>query len=164
MAEAETDFDALEEGARKGPEDRPDPWKPDKDEALRGHVREIAYPFVQKADEHRYVMTVEREDGEYVNVWLSSFVLTDQLLDAAPAIDSPIVIVYLGKRPNKDGTREYNAYSVSSNDSDYAPWAEARVDGLAKAERRRLGREDDTVPVAERVDSNGNQIPEDAPF
>lgn len=155
-----TDFDRLEKetkssgnGGSKAPA-----WKPTEGDVLRGYVRGVDYPYVPAASEHRYVMTVEDENGEFVAVWLSQTVLKNRIMDAAPAKDTPIVIIYEGKLPTKDGNRTYNAYSVNCIDSDFQWWLDVRNEAMQKDELRNYeGKTGGGVPA-------GFTPPEEAPF
>lgn len=156
-------FDQLEKQADVKA-DRHPAWKPaEHGNILRGHLRGLNYPFVPAADEHRWVMTVEDENGEMFSVWLSSNVLRGLVMDQMPAIDSAIVLKYLGKKPTKNNLREYNDYSFAAAESDMALWVNTRRSSMARSEL--MANDGGPEPSTGRVGTPPTHFgPDEAPF
>lgn len=71
------------------------------------------------------VITVEEPDGTVKEAWLGNAMLTSWINDEAPAIGATVLIVFDGKRPTKDPSIEYNAYTCVTDKYDYNHWLES---------------------------------------
>ena len=72
-----------------------------------------------------FLLTVQQhESDDLFAMWVgdSPFMLKEQMLTASPAKGTLIFAAYLGKKPTKDGTREYGVYSFQAEESDFEWW------------------------------------------
>ena len=105
-------------------------WKWDDTPEFKGTLVDVK---VQGTKDGRinFLATVEQyKTGDTFVIWIgdSPFMLKDNMEKAAPKKGSRIYINYSGKRPTKDGSREYRVFSVIAETSDFDWWLE-----LAKA-------------------------------
>ena len=105
-------------------------WKWDDTPEFKGVLVDVR---VQGTKDGRinFLATVEQDQtGDTFVIWIgdSPFMLKDNFEKAAPKKGTKIYVNYSGKKPTKDGSREYRVFSVFAETSDFDWWLE-----LAKA-------------------------------
>lgn len=101
----------ADEGAEEdtGRREYPPAWKPEPGETLVGVLRERR--TADTDDGPVGVLELERQDGSRLSVWLSRYVLREEIDRHDPTIGDALAIAYDGKREGKSG-REYHAFRV----------------------------------------------------
>jgi len=135
--EAQAAIDALKEQAKakrqEASAERPDypKWKPvNPGDSIGGKLRTGEWVSTKYGDTP--VLTVEKPDGEIVEVWCSTSMLENWIRDEAPAIGATILIEFDGKRPTKDGQFMFNAYTCMTDEYDYSHWMDSLMKMQAK--------------------------------
>lgn len=107
-------FDDLEQRLDSADDENPaafwDGKLPDHDDVLRGYLVRIGYAAA--AYDTAPILTIRREDGEYVLVWLFAAVLKAKIGQQRPAPGSAIVLRYGGMQTRQSGDGEYHVYGV----------------------------------------------------
>ncbi len=117
-----------------GGDANPPTWKPEPGEELIGTLEKADYVGTRNGPAHLMQIKVLDTD-DVVTVWCSQMVLKNQVLDLAPAVGAVVVIIFEGKKDNKEGTRQYNSYQMQASESDFELWSRVTREG---AERIKL--------------------------
>ena len=134
MSDTATEAEALLAKARAGAAGEnanPPTWKPEPGEELIGTLEKADYVGTRNGPAH--LMQIKILDTEdVVTVWCSQMVLKNQVLDLAPAEGAVVVIIFEGKKDNKEGTRQYNSYQMQASESDFELWSRVTREGAEK--------------------------------
>ena len=157
-----SDLDALRDKAKSQADAaEAKTWKPtEAGDELAGYLRKIDYAFTNYGE--GFVVTVEDEDGDMWTVWCTGAVLANQILDQAPAIDSPVVFLYEGQKKNQAGTFNYKAYQLAATESDFQAYVKVQKEAVQKEQMKQA----DAVSAVNAANQSGVVDPEDltSPF
>ncbi len=119
-------FDEADESAKAGSGEQNPTMKWDEDgKVLKGIFVEVRPQGLKSGDIVLMATIKEIETDQVWAVWLSSRILLDGFLEAAPATGSKVYIMFEGKKPTKDGQREYNMFHVRAEVADHELWRDA---------------------------------------
>ena len=107
---------AQQDAADAPQEERPEIWNPkEAGTQLMGVVDTVAWPFIQSANEHRWMLEITDFDDKKWTVWCGSAVLRRLIVDVMPAVGSEIVIMYDGNDQKTKSGYNFKSYQMAAD-------------------------------------------------
>lgn len=118
--------------------ERPDIWKPTEvGEQLLGVVVDVAWPFIQKANENRWVIEITDRDDKTWTVWCGA-VLKRLLIEKMPAIGAEIAITYDGNERKTSQGFNYRAFQMAVSQFDAELYQNIQRQTMVKQEMQAI--------------------------
>lgn len=92
---------------------QPEGWRPSPGDVLTGKVSEVGKGWSDYTDSFYPIVTIETDDGKFVNVHCFHEILKQRMLDLRPTIGQEITITCGEKTKTKDGKRSFVTYKVT---------------------------------------------------
>ena len=116
-------------------------WKPEEGDILQGTLESARIQPLTDGSMKILVTVNEYGTDEKYAVWIgdSPFMLKAKFIDESPAIGSLIYLTYEGKKPTKDGAREYKVFNLRAQTADRDLWMELAKEKLAREQQAAAG-------------------------
>lgn len=92
-------------------------WRPEAGDVLTGTVDAVSKAWSDWSNSFYPLLTIKTDDGKLVDVHAFHATLQSRLMELKPKVGDALEIVYIGKRPTKDGKREVAVYKVKAPDA-----------------------------------------------